>query len=167
MEVWPPSQSWVRLWTLHLSVTKTLFHIDTPLFLYWVCGLATAGCRNRNSELQVGQVGFRRFWCVSLGFLMCSFRVHRLCQGTTPLVHNTVQNLDRHYSFVIRCFSGVCCPGGDTRCWKYMEICDYVFAAKNWVPSLLQISWFGLVALCGLTKSRTIQDRQSAQEEKQ
>jgi hypothetical protein len=48
-----------------------------------------------------------------------------------------------------------------------MEICDYVFAAKNWVPSLLQISWFGLVALYWLTKSRTIQDRQSAQEEKQ
>lgn len=122
MEVWPPLQSWVRLWTLHLSVTKTLFHIDTPLFLYWVCGLATAGCRNINSELQVGQVGLRRFWCVSLGFLTCSFRVHRLCQGTTPLVHHTVQNLDRHYSFMIRCFSGVCCPGGDTRCWKYVII---------------------------------------------
>ena len=57
-----------------------------------------------------------------------------------------------------------------------LEICDYVFAAKNWVPSLLQISWFGLVALCvslcfpnieGLfSKSRTIQDRQSAQVQK-
>lgn len=34
--------------------------------------------------------------------------------------------------------------------WGYqmLEICDYIFAAKNWVPSLLQISWFGLVALC-------------------
>ena len=92
-------QSWVRLWTLHLSVTKTLFHID----LRSCCiGCASLQLQDVETEIlngkirQVDQVGFGRFRCVSPG-LRCSFRVHRLCQGTTPLVHHSIQYLDRHY----------------------------------------------------------------------